>query len=153
VGSKLLNTRPENIDDAIQTASGSADARVVYFMALDYNPPLLNVFADSNPVTSADVEDDPVALRAFAEERPVGGTVTTKGVRYAEAAYPLLGGPVVLLRASLHDSLRSIHLVRSRLVVAGLIALAPPLVGTRRSIFARRIRQLERAADRIASGD
>jgi two-component system OmpR family sensor kinase len=155
VGSKLLNTRPENIDDAIQTASGSADARVIYFMALDYNPPSIYVFADSNPVTSADVEDDPVALRAFAEERPVGGTVTTKGVRYAEAAHPLLGGPVVLLRAPLRDSLRSIHLVRSRLVVAGLIALAASLlVGyLAASIFARRIRRLERAADRIASGD
>ena len=133
----------------------SADARVIYFMALDYNPPSIYVFADSNPVTSADVEDDPVALRAFAEERPVSGTVTTKGVRYAEAAYPLLGGPVVLLRAPLHDSLRSIHLVRSRLVVAGLIALAASLlVGyLAASIFARRIRRLERAADRIASGD
>jgi signal transduction histidine kinase len=155
VGSRLLNTRPENIDDAIQTASGSTDARVIYFMALDFTPPSIYVFADSNPVTSADVEDDPVALRAFAEERPLGGTVTTKGVRYAEAAYPLLGGPVVLLRAPLRDSLRSIHLVRSRLVVAGLIALAASLlVGyLAASIFARRIRRLERAADRIASGD
>jgi signal transduction histidine kinase len=51
--------------------------------------------------------------------------------------------------------LRSIHLVRSRLVVAGLIALAASLlVGyLAASIFARRIRRLERAADRIASGD
>ena len=51
--------------------------------------------------------------------------------------------------------MRSIHLVRSRLVVAGLIALAASLlVGyLAASIFARRIRRLERAADRIASGD
>jgi signal transduction histidine kinase len=70
-------------------------------------------------------------------------------------AYPVFGGPILLLRAPLHDSLRSINLVRSRLVVAGLIALAASLlVGyLAASIFARRIRRLERAADRIASGD
>jgi two-component system OmpR family sensor kinase len=155
VGSRLLNSPPETLDDTIQTAAASADARVIYYMALTYTPPSLTVFGDSRPVTSTDVEDDPIALRAFAEERPVTGTVTSGGVRYAEAAYPLLGGPVVLLRASLHDSLRSIHLVRSRLVVAGLIALAASLlVGyVAASIFARRIRRLERAADRIASGD
>jgi two-component system, OmpR family, sensor kinase len=155
VGSRLLNSRPETLDDKIQTAAASADARVIYYMALSYSPPSLSVFGDSRPVTSTDVEDDPIALRAFAKERPVSGTVTSGGVRYAEAAYPLLGGPVVLLRASLHDSLRSIHLVRSRLVVAGLIALAASLlVGyLAATVFARRIRRLERAADRIAGGD
>ena len=155
IGSRLLNTPRETLDDAIQTAASSADARVIYFTALTYNPPSILVAGDSFPVTSTDGEDDPIALRAFAEERPVNGTVTTGGVRYAEAAVPLLGGPVVLLRAPLNDSLRSIHLVRRRLVVAGLIALAASLlVGyVAASIFARRIRRLERAADRIASGD
>ena len=64
-------------------------------------------------------------------------------------------GPVVLLRSSLHDSLQSIHLVRRRLVIAGLIALvASLLVGyVAATLFARRIRRLERAADRIAAGD
>jgi signal transduction histidine kinase len=155
VGNKLLNSSSFTLDDTIKSAEASADARVIYFMALTYNPPRLTVYADSSPVTSADVEDDGLALRAFADDRPVSGTVTTNGVRYAEAAYPLLGGPVVLLRAPLNDSLRSIHLVRRRLVVAGLIALAASLfVGyLAASIFARRIRRLERAADRIASGD
>src|SRR5207302_7158185 len=77
------------------------------------------------------------------------------GQRFAESAFPEPGGYVVLLRASLHDSLRAINLVRSRLVVAGLIALfASLLVGyLAASVFARRIRRLERAADRIAAGD
>jgi len=155
VGSKLLNSSSFTLDDNIKAAEASADARVIYYMALDYNPPRLSVYADSSPVTSADVEDDGLALRAFADDRPVSGTVTSGGKRYAEAAYPLLGGPVVLLRAPLRDSLRSISLVRSRLVVAGLIALAASLaVGyLAASFFARRIRRLERAADRIASGD
>lgn len=155
VGTQLLNSQPYTLDATIQSAAVSADARVVYFMALVYDPPRLAVYADSSPVTSADVEDDRFALRAFTEARGVSGTVRSRGVRYAEAAYPVFGGPVVLLRASLHDSLRSIHLVRRRLVVAGLIALAASLlVGyLAASIFARRIRRLERAADRIASGD
>jgi len=151
-GSRLLLS---SSDDTIQSAASSADARVVYFKPLTYDPPMLSVNGDSSAVTSTDVENDPLALRAFAEARAVHGTVTSGGVRYAEAAYPLIDGSVVLLRASLHDSLRSIHLVRSRLVVAGLIALAASLlVGyLAASIFARRIRRLERAVDRIASGD
>jgi signal transduction histidine kinase len=155
VGSSLLLSPSFALDDTIQAAQQSSDARVVYFRPLTYNPPKLLVSGDSSPVTSADVENDRFALLAFAQARSARGTVTTHGVRYAEAAYPLIDGSVVLLRASLHDSLRSIHLVRSRLVVAGLIALAASLlVGyAAASVFARRIRRLERAADRIASGD
>jgi two-component system OmpR family sensor kinase len=155
IGSQLLNSSSFNIDETIQSAAASADARVIYFTVLTFNPPRLAVYSDSSAVTSADVEDDSLAQRAFAEARAVSGTVTVGDVRYAEAAYPVFGGPVVLLRASLHDSLRSINLVRRRLVVAGLIALAASLlVGyVAASIFARRIRRLERAADRIASGD
>jgi signal transduction histidine kinase len=155
VGSRLLLSPSYALDDAIQSAHESSDARVIYFRPLTYTPAKLLVNADSSPVTSVDVENDQLALRAFAQARAIRGTVTAHGVRYAEAAYPLIDGSVVLLRASLHDSLRSIDLVRSRLVVAGLIALAASLlVGyLAASVFARRIRRLERAADRIASGD
>src|SRR6266508_2182869 len=104
---------------------------------------------------SADVEDDPVALRAFTSGELVTGTVTARNQRYAEAASYVLGGSVVLLRSSLHDSLRSVDLVRRRLVIAGVIALAASLlVGYFAAwVFARRIRRLERAVDRIADGD
>ena len=155
VGSQLLNSQPFGLDDAVDQAADSADARVVYFRVLTYNPPKLTVFVDSNAVTSADVEDDPLVPRAFASSRAVSGTVTSGGERYAEVAYPIYGGPVVLLRAPLRDSLQSIHLVRRRLVIAGLIALAASLlVGyVAAEMFARRIRRLERAADRIAGGD
>ena len=155
IGVELANTPSYALDQTIQAAQASTDARVVYFTALVYNPPTIVVRADSNTVSSADVENDPLALRAFTEFKPVSGTVTSKSERYAEVAYPLAAGPVVLLRASLHDSLSSISFVRSRLVVAGLIALGCSLlVGyIAASIFARRIRRLERAADQIAGGD
>jgi two-component system OmpR family sensor kinase len=155
VGVELANTPSYALDETIQAAQASTDARVVYFTVLVYNPPTIVVRADSNTVSSADVENDPLALRAFTEFKPVSGTVTSSGERYAEAAYPLAAGPVVLLRASLRDSLSSISFVRSRLVVAGLIALGCSLlVGyVAASIFARRIRRLERAADQIAGGN
>ena len=144
------------LHENIVAAAEGVDARVVYFTALEYNPPRLSVFEDSNPVTSADVEDDPLVVKGFnAFPSPVSGTVTSGGRRYAEVAYPLATGPVVLLRAPLHDSLQTIHLVRRRLVIAGLIALAASLlVGYGAAAwFGRRIRRLERAADRIAAGD
>src|SRR5213592_2475701 len=155
VGVELANSPSYALDDTIQAAQASTDARVVYFTVLVYNPPTIVVRADSNTVSSADVENDPLALRAFTQFKQVSGTVTTKGERYAEAAYPVAAGPVVLLRSSLRDSMSSISFVRSRLAVAGLIALGfSLLVGyVAASIFARRIRRLERAADQIAGGD
>jgi signal transduction histidine kinase len=156
IGNQLLNTPRFNLDNAIRVAAESADARVVYYTVLDFNPPSHLVEADSNSVTAADVENDPLVPKAYlAFPEGVSGTITSEGERYAEVAYPLRDGPVVLLRAPLRDSLQSIHLVRRRLVIAGLIALAASLlVGyVAASLFARRIRRLERAADRIASGD
>jgi signal transduction histidine kinase len=153
VADQILTSKNFTLDDAMQAASESANARVVYFTPLTLEQ--LSVVADSNAVTSVDVENDPVALRALRSGKLVSGTVTARGQRYAEAGYYVLGGSVVLLRSSLHDSLRSIHLVRSRLVIAGVIALvASLLVGyLAATLFARRIRRLERAAERIADGD
>jgi signal transduction histidine kinase len=153
IGHQLVNARPETLDEVIQSAAADANARVVWFHFLGADE--LTVFADSNPVTVADVENDRLVPRAYSEGRMLSGTVTDHGERFAEVVYPLPVGPVVLLRASLADSLQSVHLVRRRLVVAGLIALAAALlVGyVAASLFSRRVRRLERAADRIAGGD
>jgi signal transduction histidine kinase len=156
IGRRLINSPDFRLHDNIVAAAEQADARVVYFSVLKFNPPYLTVSEDSSSVTSTDVENDPLIVKAFdAYPRTVSGTIASGGRRYAEVAQPLLGGPVVLLRAPLHDSLESIHLVRRRLVVAGLIALAASvLVGyVLAGLFARRIRRLERAAGRIAAGD
>jgi signal transduction histidine kinase len=156
VGRRLINSPDFALHDNIVAARESVDARVVYFRAIEFNPPTLTVYEDSNSVTLSDIEHDPLAVKAFnAAPRIVSRTVTSGGRRYAEVAQGLLGGPVVLLRAPLHDSLQSIDLVRRRLVIAGLIALAASLgVGyLAAALFARRLRRLERAADRIASGD
>jgi signal transduction histidine kinase len=154
VARDVLLSSSFDLADAMQKAAVSADARVVYFVPLTSKT--LIVHADSHPVTAADVQNDPIALRAFVRGETQTGTVKAAGDKmFAEAAYPVAGQYIILLRAPLHDTLESVDLVRRRLLIAGLIALAAALlVGyLAASIFARRIRRLERAADRIAGGD
>ena len=64
------------------------------------------------------------------------------------------GGPVVLLSSSLHNDLQSVEVVRRRMLVAGGIAAAFAIgFGyALATLFARRIRRLEAAAERIAGG-
>jgi signal transduction histidine kinase len=81
------------------------------------------------------------------------GVSERDGRPYAEVAVPLAGG-VLLLTASLDETLANVRQVERRLLAAGGLALVVAmLVGLGgASIFARRIRRLERAADRIAAG-
>ena len=63
-------------------------------------------------------------------------------------------GTVLLLSASLDRALGDVSVVKRRLLIAGGVALALALVVgyTGSWVFARRIRRLERAAERIADG-
>jgi signal transduction histidine kinase len=137
----------------LQAAQESADARISVFSALD-SKTLITV-ADTNLNSSTDLAHDPLAERADAKGLEVSGTVNRDDHTYAEVARPLPDGDVLLLSASLHDSLANVSLVRQRLLIAGLIALGGAVVVgyLAASIFARRVRRLERAADRIAGGD
>ena len=142
--------------DALDTLSTSANARIVVYQVLSANPPSLTVFQDSSRVSSADVQNDPVAQRAFVTGKLATGTVNRNEARYAEAAMPLANpNYVLLLSAPLHDSLGNVDLVQRRVLAAGLFALVAALLlgyGAA-TVFARRIRRLERAAERIAGGD
>src|SRR5205814_9377585 len=82
------------------------------------------------------------------------GTVSRGGSEFAEVASPSGRGDVLLLSAPLHGALADVHAVQRRLLFAGGLALLVALLigyGAAR-IFARRIRRLERAAERIARG-
>jgi signal transduction histidine kinase len=156
IAARLGNSADYQLHAKIVKAAEEADARVIYFTPLDFRRGILAVSDDSSSVTSADVENDPMAKKAFnAWPESVSGTVTSGGKRYAEVGVPLRNGDVVVVRSSLADTLRSISQVRRRLVIAGLIALAAALaVGyAAATMFARRIKRLERAAHRIAAGD
>ena len=104
---------------------------------------------------SADVRKDPLALRASATGKLQHGRVGRDGTSYAEVAIPDKSGNVLLFASSLRDTLANDNLVGSRLLWAGLVALLIAMtVGFgASSVFARRIRRLEHAAERIAGGD
>ena len=142
--------------DAVEGFAASTDSRVVIFTVLSMTPPALAVVEDSRRGRSSlDVADDPVALRAVQTRRPQRGRITEPGGDFAEVAVPKGNEVVVLFRASLAGSLATVRLVQKRLLLATGFALALALVLglTASGMFARRLRRIEVAADRIAAGD
>jgi signal transduction histidine kinase len=159
----LARTVPQtSFDDwqtYLETSSEAADARVSYYEiatpATPTSPASFQLLQDSRSVNSTDIDTDPVAQRAAATFTTVSGTVKRGETRYAEVASPVSPlGHILLLSASLHDSLANVHTVQRRLLEAGVLALLLALsVGYGAAhLFARRIRRLEAAAERIASG-
>jgi two-component system OmpR family sensor kinase len=139
------------IDDAARTADAN---RAVLFTVTGAGG--LRVAIDSHrPGSPQDVLRDPVALRAARAGLLERGVVTRNGEPFAEVALPDRAGRLVLYAASLRATLENVDVVRSRLLWAGLVALGlAVLVGWgAASAFARRLRRLERAADRIAAGN
>ena len=135
-----------------EDAAPLANARVVVF---HYLPNLLEPVADSSSGSSQDVENDPIATRALHHRGTVRGKVERGEESYAEAAVAVGSqGPVVLLSSSLHNDLQSVGVVQRRVIVAGALAalFAISLGYALATLFARRIRRLEAAAERIAGG-
>src|SRR3954468_3272328 len=141
--------------DFLAAAAASANARVVVYDAVG-PPTALVVAGDSQAFNSVDVQRDPIALQAVQRGERADGTTDRDGRRFAEAAIPIPdSSSVLLVSAPLHESLETVDLVRDRLLVAGALALVAALVvgylGAR--LFARRLRRLEAAAERIAAGE
>ncbi|MDQ2910653.1 MAG: HAMP domain-containing histidine kinase [Actinomycetota bacterium] len=139
--------------DIVATAAARIGARVILMQRLTDTPLVIQDSVAGQ--LSSDVEDDPVAVEATKTGRARHGTVREGDDHYAEAAVPVLDGAYVLmLRDSVQNQFGSVHLVQRRLLLSAgaalLIALLLGYGGAR--MFARRIRRLERAADRIASG-
>ncbi|HYY03749.1 MAG TPA: ATP-binding protein [Gaiellaceae bacterium] len=149
---ELYPINPFTVNDTVGALSETTNARVVVLQQLA--PKELLVFTQSTS-TGVAPESDPIAIRAAVERRLVSGTVEHREQRYAEAAVPVGESYVLLLSSHLGDTLANVRLVRHRLVIAGVIALIVSLaVGYgAATMFARRLRRLERAAERIASGD
>ncbi|MGB2875882.1 MAG: HAMP domain-containing sensor histidine kinase [Gaiellaceae bacterium] len=152
---RAANDTPAYLDDLV-SASRDIGARVVVFQAnpIPGGEAVGGGIADSSS-NGADITNDPVAIRALSTDRLQTGTVVRGGESYAEAAVPYSnGGYVLLLSNSLESQLGSVQLVKHRLLIAAGIALLIALLlgygGAR--VFARRIRRLERAAERIAGG-
>lgn len=139
-----------------EVASSVLNARVAIYSVLRRDPPLLLILGDSRTTTSLDIERDPFVREAASRQRVVRGTIERDGRRFAEVAVPApRARAVILLSDSLADPLSSVELVERRILVAGLIGLLfAAVVGSVLAVaHARRIRRLERAADRIAGGE
>ncbi len=154
-----LNLRTEVPGPTLQEAwveltSRRQNARVVLYEYLTVNPSNLLVTRDSG-LTSGALNDDRIAERSGVTLALERGTVERGGRRFAEVAVPVEAtGPFLLLSASLQDSRSAVDYVKQSILIAGLLAFgAALLVGFMgANFFAGRIRKLERAADRIASG-
>jgi signal transduction histidine kinase len=141
--------------DFFSNAAASANARVLLMEVLTQAPTTVVPARDSLPGRNARAfTNDEVAVRAARSGRLERGTVARHGSRFAEVAEPAGATNVLLLSSSLHDALGDVAAVQNRLLLAGGLALVVALLigyGAAR-IFARRIRRLERSAERIASG-
>jgi signal transduction histidine kinase len=141
---------PFTLDQILTGEARELGIRLTMFDYLRETPVDLRVVADSRQFGPA-LQDDPIAQRAAEHRRTEHGTVERGGVEYAQVAAHL-GDRVLLLAAPIDED--TIALVERRLLLAGVIALAiAALVGFALArIFARRVRRLERAAERIAAG-
>ena len=140
--------------DFLEAASAGANARVVVYDTIG-PPTALVVVGDSQGFASSDIQRDLLALKTAESGAAASGTVTRGEERYAEAAAPVpRSSSVLLLSSSLHEALATVRVTRERLLLAGVLALVVALaVGYAGSLlFARRLRRLETAAERIAAG-
>lgn len=150
-----LNSGRTPTQDLAAGYASASNARVTIFNVLSRSPLTLSDVADAGGGLAGGISDDSVASRAAQSGAPTRGVVTRGGRTYAEAAQPTRNGNnVVLVANSIEDSLGSVDLVERRLVISALLALVAAFLlgygGAR--LFARRIRRLEQAAERIANG-
>ncbi len=153
--SRLLGQYSSDYPFFATDAADVVNARVVLFHVLDLNPPSLQSIQDSfGGPSSVDVENDPVALRAAVSGNLEKGSVDRRDGHFAEIAFSATDGNIILVSSALGDTLDAVGVARQRLLIAGGIVLALVLVlGYFAAwMFARRIRRLERAAERISSG-
>jgi signal transduction histidine kinase len=102
---------------------------------------------------------DSIALDVAVNQQDRSGVVNWGGTPHAEAAFVVFGPfgdqRTLLFSSSLEPTLANVRLVERRLLAAAIVALfvAVVLGYGAAYLFARRIRRLERAADRIAAGE
>ena len=139
--------------DAVDAAGETLNVRIVLLAALTDEQ--LVVLADSRSIESGGFSQNPLARRTMETRVAASGRTNREGGDFAEVAYPLEDGTVVVLSAPLGDALANVRLVRRTLLTAGAVALvvswfAGYLIAWS---FTRRIRRLEGAAERLADGD
>jgi len=145
---------PLAIDSFADAASLLYNARVVIYQVFGTEPLSLGTLADS-AATAGGIGEDTVALETAKDTRVARGRVERRGRPFAEVAVPLVSGNVLLLSTSIEDQLATVRVVKRRMLYAtGVALLIAAILGSgAATLHARRIRRLERAANRIAQGE
>jgi signal transduction histidine kinase len=130
---------------------------------------LLGISSGTAGLTSYPIDDSgdlrqapgtmPLAMSAARRDSPITGTLPGSSGRIGVVALPIeFGGrvaEVALFSVPLDDVLANVALIRRRVLIAGLVALAFALLAG--TLVARalsiRVKRLEQAARRVASGD
>jgi signal transduction histidine kinase len=150
-----IRSDPASQQNFVENAAAGTSSRVVLLTPLSALPLLLNQRDSLGATTGDGLGTDPIALEAAKTQGSAHGTVERRERMYAEAAvYIPDQAAVLLLTDSLQNQLSSVHQVQRRLLIAAGAALVIALLlGYGGAwVFARRIRSLERAADRISGG-
>jgi signal transduction histidine kinase len=142
------------VEDLLQNAAAGANADAVVVEPLERGVVLPTGGGGEDPSV---YEKDAVALRALESERVVRDTIERRGERFAEVAVPYDADGetrAVLLASPLREQIETVDTVERRLLIAGVLALIGAVaLGYGGSwLFARRLRRLEHAAERIAAG-
>jgi signal transduction histidine kinase len=147
-------SKPLALDNFVDAWSIVANGRVVVFQVFGPSPISLRSLADS-AASGGSIGQDSVALAAAQTSRLARGRIDRAGRPYGEVAIPLLTGNVLLVSTPLEDQLATVRVVKRRMLYATGVALAIAAIlgSVAATLHARRIRRLERAANRIAMGE
>jgi signal transduction histidine kinase len=154
------NGSDDAIDNLVSSVSDRTNARVTLLSVGDGTEGLqLAIFSDSytdNRITGLDLKLAEVAARTG---RTASGTQSSKEGELAQVAMPIRDegtvSRVAVFSAPMADVQGNVALIRRQILIAGaiglLLALAGGFVVSR--AMARRVRELERGAGQVASGD
>jgi two-component system, OmpR family, sensor kinase len=142
------------VDDLLQSAATAANADALVVDPLGRGVLRVTDNVGEDPTV---YQNDPVALDALESRAVIRDTVERGGERFAEVAVPFFVDEqprAVVLASPLREQLETVDTVEQRLLIAGLLALIGAVaLGYGGSwLFARRLRRLEHAAERIAAG-
>lgn len=164
---RLAAAVPRDLDQRelstlVRRSAANVDARVTVLGVRDGVPSF--VVADSELESDAIESTYPAAQGAAISGAVRSGIETVGGRRIGETAFPIPGGDppsaatpgwIIVLSTPLEDVESNVALIRRQTLIAGGIALVAALAAAwvAAGMHARRLRRLERAAERVARGD
>jgi len=151
------NGTAQEIEDTVRAVADTSDAQVTVLGSTQ--PPNFWSYYSSRQTPQVDASRA-LAASAYRTKRIQAAVETVNGHRSAQAALPLHKPHhpikyVVIYTRDLGDVQDAVTLIRTRLLIAGAIALLIALVGGYMvaRAMARRVRRLEIAAKQVAAGN